>query len=186
MMWVNVLMWLYFCGNISIYLYTYLYVCGFICGGISGALWIDELCGRWEQKHFCQPLFGRRDSADPCCTLSFTDFNLITTRTGICRSAPPVAAGVPWNTGQYFGWGLHCLSRLRIPESCLNPGIKGLWQVWQSILLNSAARPAGTTGILKDEMSPFVSKTSQPDVSPAVLHMAFFRHRVNTETWASW
>lgn len=27
MMWVNVLMWLYFCGNISVYLYTHLCVC---------------------------------------------------------------------------------------------------------------------------------------------------------------
>lgn len=87
MMWVNVLMWLCFCGNI----YTHICVCGCIFCGISGALWADELCCKWEQKHFCQPLFGRRDIVDLCWT-SFTDYNFIATRTIISKSALPVAA----------------------------------------------------------------------------------------------
>lgn len=83
------------CSDVVVFLwkYIYTYVCVAIYfGGISGALWVDELCCRWEQKHFCQPQFGRRDMVDLCCTMSFTDFNFITTRTIISKSALPVAA----------------------------------------------------------------------------------------------
>lgn len=84
---VAVFMWKY------IYTHTHICVCVAICfGGIPGALRADELCHRWEHKHFCQSLSGRRDTADLCCTMSFTDFKFSTARTVICKSALPVAA----------------------------------------------------------------------------------------------
>lgn len=118
------------CSDVVVFLWKYTYVCVCVAiyfGGISGALWIDELCPRWEQKHFFQPLFGRRETVDLCCAMGFTDFNFIATRTVICKSALPIAAQQQVYLeilGGYFGWGLRCLSRLRIPESCLNPGIR--------------------------------------------------------------
>lgn len=97
MVWVNVLMWLWKYIYISVYLYflwkyiyTHMCVCGYICWW--NFRWADGLCHRWEQKHSCQPLFGRRDTADLCCTMSFTEFNFSTARTVICKSALPVAA----------------------------------------------------------------------------------------------
>lgn len=90
---VAVEIYIYFCISIfsvEIYIYTYVCVCGYICWW--NFRWADGLCHRWEQKHSCQPLFGRRDTADLCCTMSFTEFSFSTARTVICKSALPVAA----------------------------------------------------------------------------------------------
>lgn len=116
MLWVKVLMRLQWPKCLFFY-------------GSSSALWVDKFHRRrWELKHSYQTLFERRETRSVLCNEVYRLHHC--KNSFICKCKPSLhilhsSSCTLKYCGVYWMGITHCPSRFGIPESRMNPGIKG-------------------------------------------------------------